>query len=184
MVRSRPLLPEPWNWHVVVGIFTDLYNVKGIERAVLIQVIWLERTKSFLGKRSSMDAKVIPLRDLQTDTEGYLRRCLDSGESLLVEVPERGFVTIQPVDRNEEVVKGDYNKAFLPTAQPESLDTSQVQVDFWRSPTLDQLAAAQGVTELCSFDGLLGGWPEEEKDDNFEETVAKWRKEDVRRSDF
>ena len=56
--------------------------------------------------------------------------------------------------------------------------------DFWRSPTLDQLAVVQNVTRPCAFDDLLGGWPEDEKDDAFLDAVAGWRKEDVRRGDF
>jgi hypothetical protein len=55
---------------------------------------------------------------------------------------------------------------------------------FFHSATIDELAAAQGVSAPCSFDDLLGGWPDSEKDDRFEDTVADWRKEDVRRGEF
>ncbi len=43
---------------------------------------------------------------------------------------------------------------------------------FFRSATIDELAAAQGKALACSFDDLLGGWSEEEKGDGFEETVG------------
>jgi len=55
---------------------------------------------------------------------------------------------------------------------------------FWQGLTFDQQAVAHGITQPCSFDDLLGGWPEDEKDDHFEEAVAQWRKEDTRRGDL
>jgi hypothetical protein len=51
-----------------------------------------------------MDTKVIPLRELQRDTEGYLRRCVESGQSLVVELPDSGLVAIQPLENDEELV--------------------------------------------------------------------------------
>jgi hypothetical protein len=58
------------------------------------------------------------------------------------------------------------------------------EASFFSSTTIDELAAIQGVTSPCSFDDLLGGWPEEDREERFEETVAGWRKEDVRRGKF
>ena len=51
-----------------------------------------------------MDTKVIPLRELQTDTEGYLRRCLESGQSLVVQLPDSGLVAIQPLQDDDDLV--------------------------------------------------------------------------------
>jgi hypothetical protein len=76
--------------------------------------------------------------------------------------------------------------AFL--QQPQTLrdlpgrlrETPAPEDGFWQGWTFDQQAAAQGATRPCSLDDLLGGWPEEEKDDQFEEAVAHWRKEDAR----
>ena len=48
----------------------------------------------------------------------------------------------------------------------------------------NELAAAQGITSPCSFDDLLGGWPQEDGEDKFEEAMAVWRKEEVRRGEF
>lgn len=58
--------------------------------------------------------KVIPLRELQTDTEGYLRRCLDSGQALVVELPDRGLVAIQPLEDQDDLVNEliEQNPAF------------------------------------------------------------------------
>jgi hypothetical protein len=50
-----------------------------------------------------MDTKVIPLSDLQADPEGVLTRCYDAGQSLLVELPDRGMVSIQPVEPDDDL---------------------------------------------------------------------------------
>ena len=34
-----------------------------------------------------------------------------------------------------------------------------------------------GPPPVANFDDLLGGWPEEERNDGFEEAVAKWPRE-------
>jgi len=48
---------------------------------------------------------------------------------------------------------------------------------FWHSKTLEEIALAQGVKPIENFDVLLGGWPEDELDDNFEKTLSQWRNE-------
>jgi hypothetical protein len=50
-----------------------------------------------------MDTRVIPLSDLQADLEGVLGQCFDSGESLVVELPNRGLVAIQPVEPDDDL---------------------------------------------------------------------------------
>jgi hypothetical protein len=47
--------------------------------------------------------------------------------------------------------------------------------DFWRSCSLDELARLQGVAAPGGIEVLLGGWPEDERDDQFEETFLRWR---------
>jgi len=47
--------------------------------------------------------------------------------------------------------------------------------DFWHSPSLDQLAAAQGVQPMSDITALFGSWPGE-IDDNFEESILKLRR--------
>lgn len=61
-----------------------------------------------------MDTRVIPLSDLQADPEGVLARCFDSGEPLVVELPNRGLVAIQPVEPDDDLVNDliDHNPAF------------------------------------------------------------------------
>ena len=51
-----------------------------------------------------MDTKVIPLSDLQADPEGVLGRCFDLGEPLVVELPDRGLISIRPIDSDDDLV--------------------------------------------------------------------------------
>jgi hypothetical protein len=51
-----------------------------------------------------MDTKVIPLRDLQADPEGVLGRCYDSGQSFVIELPNRGLISIQPIQQDDDLV--------------------------------------------------------------------------------
>ena len=62
-----------------------------------------------------MDTKVIPLSELQTDPEGFLRRCCDSGESLVVKLPDGRAVTIEPLENGEDDLVNElieHNPAF------------------------------------------------------------------------
>jgi hypothetical protein len=52
-------------------------------------------------------------------------------------------------------------------------------LDFWQPRSLDQLAMSQGVSAPCSFDDLVGGWPEDELDDGFEDVVTQWRQQEL-----
>ena len=51
-----------------------------------------------------MDTKVIPLSDLQADPEGVLRRCYDSVQTLVVELPDRGLISICPLEEDDDLV--------------------------------------------------------------------------------
>jgi hypothetical protein len=59
------------------------------------------------------------------------------------------------------------------TTAPENRDLFQVP----RSAvvSLEELARQQGVRPVERFEDLLGGWPEDEIDDGFEEAVLRWR---------
>lgn len=61
-----------------------------------------------------MDTKVIPLSELQSDTEGILSRCYDSGQSLVVELPNHGLVSIRPVESDDDLANDliEHNPAF------------------------------------------------------------------------
>jgi hypothetical protein len=43
----------------------------------------------------------------------------------------------------------------------------------------EELARLQGVSLEDQLDRVTGGWPEDERDDKFEEAVARWRKESL-----
>ena len=49
-----------------------------------------------------MDIEVIPLRQLQTDTPRLLARCCDSGQPVVVELPDHRLVAIQSLDPDDE----------------------------------------------------------------------------------
>ena len=49
-----------------------------------------------------MDIEVIPLTQLQMDTPGLLTRCCDSGQAIVVELPDHRVVAIQSLDADDE----------------------------------------------------------------------------------
>jgi hypothetical protein len=62
-----------------------------------------------------MDTKVIPLSDLQADAEGVLSRCYDSGQPPIVELPNRGLISIRPIEEDDDDLVNqliEYNPAF------------------------------------------------------------------------
>jgi hypothetical protein len=50
-----------------------------------------------------MDTNIIPLSELREDPEGLLRRCCDSGEPLVVALPDHRLVRIEPVPDDDLV---------------------------------------------------------------------------------
>lgn len=56
----------------------------------------------------------VHLSDLQADTEGILGRCYDSRQSLVVELPNRGLISIQPVEPDDNLANDliEHNPAF------------------------------------------------------------------------
>lgn len=44
---------------------------------------------------------MIPLSQLQTDTQSLLNECCDTGRPLVVELPDHRFVTIQSIEPGE-----------------------------------------------------------------------------------
>ena len=49
-----------------------------------------------------MGIKTIPLSRLEADPRGTLNECADSGQSLVVELPDRRLVAIQPLEPSED----------------------------------------------------------------------------------
>jgi hypothetical protein len=49
-----------------------------------------------------MDIEVISLSQLQTDTPGLLTKCCDSGQPVVVEMPDHRLVAIQPLDADDD----------------------------------------------------------------------------------
>src|SRR5687768_6287651 len=55
-------------------------------------------------RRTSMDTPVISFHELQSDTEKHLRQCCDTGQTLVVELPDRREVSIEPVQPDDDLV--------------------------------------------------------------------------------
>ena len=49
-----------------------------------------------------MDIKTIPLSRLEADPQGTLRDCADSGQAFVIELPDRRWIAIQPLDPSED----------------------------------------------------------------------------------
>lgn len=49
-----------------------------------------------------MSTKVIPLKELATDPRAVLSECCDSGEGIVVELPDRRLVSIQPIASEDD----------------------------------------------------------------------------------
>lgn len=52
-------------------------------------------------------------------------------------------------------------------------------VGFWQSLSLRELARQQCVPAPKTVDELLGGWPAEDRDDDFEEAFLRWREREL-----
>jgi hypothetical protein len=81
-----------------------------------------------------MDTKVISLSDLQVDPVGVLSQCYDSGQPVVVELPNRGLVSIQPVEPDDGLINDliKHNPAFRALLE-ESLASPRVPFPFDRS---------------------------------------------------
>ena len=83
-----------------------------------------------------MGTKVIPLRELAADLETQLSRCSDSGEAIVVELPDKRQLRIEPLAADDDLVddlianNADFQalldrsavaprKPFVPSAPPE-----------------------------------------------------------------
>jgi hypothetical protein len=79
------------------------------------------------------------------------------------------------------IYKGHIENGVVVFAEPVPLTAgTEVRVeavalptaDFWESCSLDELARRQRVSALESPEEMLGGWPDDELDDGFENVVV------------
>ena len=49
-----------------------------------------------------MAIKTIPLSRLEADPRGTLNECADSGEAMVVQLPDQRLIAIQPLDPSED----------------------------------------------------------------------------------
>lgn len=88
------------------------------------------------------------------------------------ENPDTGKITsvkIHDIERLED--REDEDAGLLPLGTP-------IPSDFWHSPTIDELAVAQGVQPMRSISDIFGTWPGD-LNDGFEEDIQRQREESV-----
>jgi len=82
------------------------------------------------------------------------------------------------------IIQGHVHRGVVvldePVLLPEGTEVSvqplrSIPDSFWHTATLDELACQQGVDRVHGDEDLLGGWPEDEVDDGFEQVVVRWR---------
>jgi len=79
---------------------------------------------------------------------------------------------------NKKIIIMNISPESVIGQQPNKLPIhSNLSDHFWHPRTPEEIALAQGVKPIEDFQKLLGGWPEDELDDNFEETLSHWRNE-------
>jgi hypothetical protein len=86
-----------------------------------------------------MAIKTIPLSRLETDLEKTLNECAESGQTLVVEMPDHRLLAIQPLDPQEDDTLMDDLLASNPKFQ-ELVEKSK------RSPRKPFLTGEQGLT--------------------------------------
>lgn len=83
------------------------------------------------------------------------------------------------------VFQGRIERGMVVLDQPSALpDGTRVRVeplplapvDFWETLSLEQLAMHQGVRVPSAVDSLLGGWPSEDVNDDFDDALHGWRR--------
>ena len=80
-------------------------------------------------------------------------------------------IVIHDIQQLED--KGEELEYLLPQGTP-------LPSDFWQSPTLEELAEAQGVRPVKNVSALFGTWPGE-VDDNFEDNIHLLREQSIPR---
>jgi hypothetical protein len=63
----------------------------------------------------------------------------------------------------------------LPNGTPVRVEPMAPPADFWRPASLDELARLQGVSPPASTEELVGGWPADELNDDFDDALTGWR---------
>ena len=88
------------------------------------------------------------------------------------EDPETGKITsIKMADIQRLEDREDAQKELLPVGTP-------LPIDFWTSPTIEELAQAQSVEPMADVTTLFGTWPGE-ADDGFEVSIRSLRNESL-----
>jgi len=78
---------------------------------------------------------------------------------------------IQPTDRDDDA-------ALDPKREGDSPESSS-NSGFWHSLTFEELARAQGIQPVQRLEDIMGGWPEDQREDGFEDAIRAMRQEDL-----
>jgi hypothetical protein len=63
----------------------------------------------------------------------------------------------------------------LPDGTPVRVEVERIDADFWRNPSAEEVARAQGVEPCVDPDDLAGEWPEDEAIDDFLALIRRGR---------
>ena len=140
------------------------------------------RTRGVTSIRSADDLPKWPEDDLDV-WEGFdefldeLRHGVGSLRRWARDVESNGrreaMSIIQPVDRDGDTARN-------PKTEDDSSESGSTG-GFWHSLTFEELARAQGVQPVRRLEDIMGGWPEDQRDDGFEDAIRAMRQEDLQR---
>lgn len=71
----------------------------------------------------------------------------------------------------------------LPDGTPVRVEPITAAADFWQTLSLSELASRQQVSVPRDVDECLGGWPEDELNDGFEQAVVCWRRQELEQTE-
>jgi len=172
--RAQPLTTHctPEGFHRIQGLIQGpQVNVRTIEGRLLMADFKEHGTRCRV--HPSMGDPVLCLfDDEQKDEvlEDILHYVRILGEAKEDPITGRiASIKIHDIQRLEE--KEDQQAELLPQGAP-------LPSDFWQSPTLEQLAEAQGIQPIQDISALFGSWPGE-MDDGFEDSILDLRRQSL-----
>jgi hypothetical protein len=75
--------------------------------------------------------------------------------------------------------KHSHKEIQVPVHKPNLIESPAPKYPgFSQRPSIEELIRQQGIRPVQSIDDLLGGWPEDQIDDGFEEALKEWRRAD------
>lgn len=91
-------------------------------------------------------------------------------------LPDGTLVRVEPFNAPANSADGPHQRVLDPPAL-KGLD--ELSPTFWQSVTIRDFAQEQDVPVVESLEDFVGGWPEDERQDDFEESLASWREREL-----